>query len=137
MTAESEETRLRRHLRSGMAAAGLLVLAGAELLPYWAAAADFAHYPGAWFDDAQTRQSAVAVQQGVASIAVYASNDRFDKVHAFYRQFLYELPPVAGGMQRFCLDPVASPQACRRFVELYDLSGTAGAGTRITVYQLR
>lgn len=101
-------------------------------------AAEFVHYPGSWFDDAQTRiQGAFAAERGVVGFAVYASNERFERVEAFYRQFLYPLPSAAGGMRRFCLDPVAIPQECQRFVELYDLSGMSGVGTRITVYQLR
>lgn len=87
--------------------------------------AEFAYYPGSWLDSSQS-----ALGRG----AVYVSQDRIERVHAFYRQFLFELPS-GGGAVRFCLDAVDRPDACRRFVELRDLS-PAGVGTRISVYQL-
>jgi hypothetical protein len=128
---------LRSRLNPVMGSVVVFLLV-AGLMVRSADAAEFVHYPGSWFDDAQTRiQGAFAAQRGVVGFAVYASNERFERVEAFYRQFLYPLPSAAGGMQRFCLDPVAIPQECQRFVELSDLSGLSGVGTRITVYQLR
>lgn len=87
--------------------------------------AEFAYYPGSWLDSSQG-----ALGRG----AVYVSQDRIERVHSFYRQFLFELPS-GGGAVRFCLDAVDRPDACRRFVELRDLSA-AGVGTRISVYRL-
>lgn len=89
-------------------------------------AAEFAHYPGAWLDTSNGEP-----RDG----AVYVSSDRFERVHSFYRQFLFELPSAAG-VAWFCLDPADRPDGCRRFVELRDLSGV-GVGTRIKVFQSR
>lgn len=86
---------------------------------------ELTHYPGAWLD------TNGAATDGV----VYVSGDRFERVHSFYRQFLFELPTVDGAAY-FCRDAAHRPDACRRFVELRDLSG-AGVGTRIRVSQSR
>ena len=94
------------------------------------------HYPGAWVDGAATRQElAGAAQRGVASATVYGSNDRVERVDAFYRQYFQPLPAFGGGAgyARFCLDRVDRPEACRRYVEV----GEAGGGSRISVYELR
>jgi hypothetical protein len=94
------------------------------------------HYPGAWLDAAATRQESVgALQRGVAGVAVYGSNDRVERVDAFYRQFFQPLPASGsgGGYARFCLDRVDRPEVCRRYVEV----GEAGGGSRIRVYELR
>lgn len=113
-------------LRRTRASARLWVaLLAASLSAPSVKSAEFAYYPGSWLDSSQG-----ALGRG----AVYVSQDRIERVQAFYRQFHFELPS-GGGAARFCLDAVDRPDACRRFVELRDLS-TAGVGTRISVYQL-
>lgn len=102
-----------------------LLLLAASFSASAVSSAEFVHYPGAWLDTSQDARGAGSI---------YISSDRIERVHAFYRQFLFELPS-AGGALRFCLDAVDRPDACRRFVELRDLSG-AGVGTRIRVFQL-
>jgi hypothetical protein len=106
---------------SGGARRSWWVLLVAVSAVHFAAAGELVHYPGAWLD---------ASGGGSA----YVSNDRLDRVHAFYRQFLFELPSAAGS-SLFCLDAVDRADACRRFLRLQDLSG-AGVGTRIESYQL-
>ncbi len=89
-----------------------------------AGAAEFAHYPGSFFDAAHARQMP---RGGTA----FVTTDRFDRVAAFYGQHLTPLPAASGAL--FCLDRVQYPGQCRRFVELVDLS-QGGVGTRILVY---
>jgi hypothetical protein len=102
------------------AALAILVLASAGS----AGAAEFAHYPGSFFDAAQARQ----MPRGGAA---YVTTDRFERVIAFYGQHLTPLPAASGAL--FCLDRVQNPAQCRRFVELVDLT-PGGVGTRILVY---
>lgn len=103
-------------------AALVAVMLGA--LPGAAGAAEFAHYPGSYSDAARTQ----TMSRGGA---VYATSDRFERVAAFYGQYLTPLPAASGAL--FCLDRVQNPGQCRRFVELVDLS-PGGVGTRILVY---
>jgi hypothetical protein len=110
----------------------ILSLAGA--LGCNAAFGQAAHYPGAWLDQAATSQeTAAAAQRGLAHVVVYASNDRIERVEAFYRQFLQPLPAPGLGGARYCLDRVMRPEDCRRFVELWESAG----GSRIRSYELR
>lgn len=104
----------------GRRVAWLLLVASAA----GAAAADPAHYPGAWYDPGQS---------AAAGGPVYLSNERLDRVDSFYRQFLTPLPSAAGN-PLYCRDPVAAPQLCRRFVELQP-APPGGVGTRITIYE--
>ncbi len=104
--------------------------------PAGAAAAEFSHYPGAWYDEAQTRaQGAFRQESGVTNLSIYATSDRMDRVDAFYRQFLHPVPSTVAGRSFFCLDPVS--EGCKRIVELHDLSPGAGVGTRIIVIDRR
>ena len=106
------------------------------LQPAGVAAAEFAHYPGAWYDGAQTRTlGAFSQERGITNVTVYATGDRMDRVDAFYRQFLYPVSSTGAGRSLFCLDPV--PEDCKRIVELHDLSPGAGVGTRIIVIDRR
>lgn len=102
-----------------------LVLLAMCLLAPRLSSAELTHYPGAWLDTRGAQADGI----------VYISGDRFERVHSFYRQFLLELPSGYGAAY-FCRDAVDRPDACRRFVELRDLSG-AGVGTRIRVFQSR
>lgn len=99
--------------------------------------AQFTHYPGAWFDASATAQERTSAEQrGMASVVVYGSQDRIERVHDFYRRFLQELPATGGAaMQatRFCLHRVERPAECRGFVEL----AASGGGSRIRVFELR
>jgi len=113
-----------------------MIAAMLQFLAPSAAAAEFAYYPGAWYDAAQTRaQGAFSQERGVSGLTIYATNDRWDRVDAFYRQFLYPIPSTGAGRSVFCLDP--DPERCTRFVELQDLSAGAGVGTRIIVFDRR
>lgn len=112
-----------RRTRAG-ASLWLALLVGSLSAPA-VKSAEFAYYPGSWLEPSQG-----APGRG----AVYGSLDPIERVHAFYRQFLFELPS-GGGAVRLCLDRVDRPDTCRRFVELRDLSA-AGVGTRISVYRL-
>lgn len=111
--------------------AAILVLSGT--LAYSAAIAQAPHYPGAWLDrEATGREMAAAAQRGIASVAVYGSGDRIERVDAFYRQYFQALPATGPGA-RFCLDRVMRPEDCRRFLEVWEAAG----GCRMRSYELR
>lgn len=116
------DTMSAHRARSSVLAACLAALLVAAQAP--AGAAEFTHYPGSFLDSAQTRQSS-------RGGSVFATQDRFDRVAAFYGQHLVQLPAASGAL--FCLDRVDNASQCRRFVELVDLS-PGGVGTRILVY---